>query len=160
MSAFIVPKEHIDLLVTAGLRQPTHRDRLRWYWGNPTKTRELDPATAHDVGQMLWGRNLASVAYRYPNDVSGTRPGPNDFQDSHVTQYRFQRIMGTLNEATVLKAIQCYEYQSCEDPDWEGSEAKAFCETLLSSSISRLPGYEQAPWGFTNRAYFLLRQPA
>jgi hypothetical protein len=154
VSAWIVSKTHIDLLVTAGLHFAGHRDRLRWYYGNPTRSGELDPSTAHIVGQMLWAENLASVAGRYPADVSGQRPGPNDFEDEQVLTYRFARVPGALDRAAVLKALHCYEYQSCEHDGWQSSAAHAFCRALERSIVTSLPGYAAAPWGFDDPHYF------
>ena len=44
------------------------------------------------------------------------------------------------------KAIDCYEYQSCEHPGWRDSGAKAFCERLRSALIGAMHGYEEAEW--------------
>ena len=46
----------------------------------------------------------------------------------------------------VLKAISCYEYQSCEHPGWHTSEARQFCSVLRDHMISMLPGYDDAQW--------------
>ena len=46
----------------------------------------------------------------------------------------------------LLNAIRGYQYQTCEHPSWETSEAKAFCEALQQRLISMLPGYRNGPW--------------
>ncbi len=48
-----------------------------------------------------------------------------------------------------LSAIKCYEYQTCEHPEWEQSAAHAFCDALRDLLIGCLPGYEAAPWTWT-----------
>ena len=154
MSAFIVDKEHIDLLVTAGLEFRSYGP-LSWWHEATGKRYELTPQRAHEVGQMLWAENLASLVGRYPNDGSGERPGPIDFEDDMVLTYRYQRIPGVPDIATVAKAVHCYEYQSCEHDGWKTSQARAFCQALEHACVTRMPGYEAAPWGFTDRNYFV-----
>jgi hypothetical protein len=57
MSAFLVTKEHIDALVTAGLAEQLE-------WGENGRYR-LSPETATAIGKMLWQANEASVRERY-----------------------------------------------------------------------------------------------
>ena len=45
-----------------------------------------------------------------------------------------------------LKALDCYEYQSCEHPEWETSEAFEFCRAMRNLLIGCLPGYDAAQW--------------
>lgn len=45
-----------------------------------------------------------------------------------------------------LKALACYEYQSCESDDWESTEAFAFCEALRHTLIWALPNIDDAAW--------------
>jgi hypothetical protein len=160
VSAWIVTKTHIDLMVTAGLEYRQRGGWLRWYYGNPGRSGELDMSTVHTTGQMLWAENLASVTGRYPADGDGERPGPVDFQDHDVLTYRFARVPGMLDRATVLKALHCYEYQSCEHDGWESSAARAFCRSLERAVVCSLPGYDAAPWGFDNREHFTGRADA
>lgn len=162
MSAWIVSKTHIDLLVTAGLEYRGHHDWLSWWHEGSGKRYQLLHNLRHDVGQMLWAENLASVASRYPDDDDGERPGPIDFRDADVLTYRHEEVPG-LNHvaqrvhgiAVVAKAISCYEYQSCEHDGWKTSQARAFCESLRDACLNQLPGYDKAPWGFDNRNYVI-----
>ncbi len=153
MSAWIVAKEHIDLLVHAGLHLPRH-GKLRWY-RTDNHWFELDRSNANEIGGKLWAENLASVAGRYPNDADGDRPGPMDFKDHDVLTYRFQEIPGRIDPVVVLKSIACYEYQSCEHAGWQDSDAKRICEALTQACVNALPGYDAAPWGFDQRRFFL-----
>jgi hypothetical protein len=59
-----------------------------------------------------------------------------------------------------LKAISCYEYQSCEHPGWRKSEAHAFCEALRDMAIGCLPGYDDAPWEINDAQVFNTRSHA
>ncbi len=161
MSAWIVDKVHIDLLITAGLVIPNRNvgnSKLRWY-RDRTYT-ELDHTNADAIGVMLWSENFKSVEDRYPNEV-GELPGAEEgFDAAHVLTYKHRRIHGDLDPVVVLKAIGCYRYQSCEHDGWETSDANLFCEALTVECIHALPGYNEAPWGFDDPAFFTKRVTA
>lgn len=145
MSAWVVSKAHIDALVTAGLINCQHA-HLRWE--HDGEGRQLDYTNADEIGSMLWAENVRSVQARYPDilEEQGDYPGPIDFEAEQVFAYRWQR--NTIEPVAVLKAIDCYQYQSCEHGDaWRASEAFQFCEALKEDMIGRLPGYREAPWG-------------
>ena len=78
---------------------------------------------------------LRSVAHRYAEDA-----------DEAAGLYVYRRSGHPADPVAVLKALDCYEYQACEDGGWEASEALAFCEALRHRAVGRLPGYEAAPW--------------
>ncbi len=46
----------------------------------------------------------------------------------------------------IIKACDCYDYQSCETPDWKDTEAYAIMQMLRKRAIYSLPGYEEAAW--------------
>lgn len=145
MSAYIVDKIHIDVLVSAGIAFGDNGDGIRWDASpNPSLPdfQHVTPESVNRVGRMLWAENLASVAHRYPHDVSGQRPGPADFTDSDVETYRFERVNGFITPLPVLAAIASYEYQSNENVmDWHNSEARRYCDGLRLAAIARIPGY-------------------
>lgn len=164
MSAYVVSREHIDLMVAAGLGavsdgraiSPDHAwNDLRWFavdpsdedWSYEDAVRKLDHTNADTVGSMLWTENVCSVSHRYPGDDSSSRPGPvSEDIDGEAIDYVFRSPAYRPTPVEVLKAIRCYEYQSCEHDGWRKSEAKAFCESLTLEMIHRLPGYDAAPW--------------
>lgn len=150
MSAFVVSKEHIDFLVSAGLsRQYRHGSTLRWFNDEPDESayrageaipagsivwakahgRELTEETAGFVGAMLLAENQRSVNHRYDED---------DLEEP----YLFREVRGPFDPVVVLKAISCFEYQACEHQEWAKSEAKQFCNALRHAAIAALPGYE------------------
>jgi hypothetical protein len=169
MSAFVVSKQHIDRMVEAGLGSG-HYDYLSWYHNGETHKLRLENAS--DVGSMLWAENVESVGFRYSppgrEQIYGEGfESPDDFQLpgkyksetvapgvaavevpewSDPYTFPLMRSGRRLTPVEVLKAISCYEYQSCEHPEWEESEAKAFCEALRDLMIGRLPGYDEAAW--------------
>ena len=152
MSAFIVPVEHIRAMVNAGLVSPygplswhtrdlIEAERERAYrsrepWGpDAVETvgnvpRVLTPATAGAVGAMLLAENRRSVDYRY-----------NEAEIEEVYTHGPSRLRQALE---ILKAINCYEYQSCETSDWGQSEAYQFCQALRGLLVGQLPGYDEA----------------
>lgn len=157
MSAFMLSIEHIRALVNAGLNltygplewkrvRPTQEQRARSHergepWGLeafPTMqadTASLTPYTADTVGIMLMAQNRRSVDYRYAE---------TDIEDFYTHAPSTQRSVVEL-----LCAIDCYEYQSCETPDWEDTEAFHFCDALRRALIREFPGWHEAPWGIT-----------
>jgi len=134
MSAFVVTKQHIDALVTVGLPRPGETGWIRWE--DPTDaavTQRLSLETADRAGSILWQENRVSVNRRYHDG------------DPVDIEYRFHRTR--LDPVIVLKLIDCYEYQSCEHDGWSESQAKRLCDQLRKEAVSKLPGYEEAPWG-------------
>ena len=168
MSAFMVEREHIDLIVAVGLHGPrgvpvspgTAWYRLSWFDCDPAELaaasvtecaahrRELRFDTADEVGQMLVDENARSIFYRYPDTLDGGEiPGDASALDGY--SYTDPRYRPTAVEA--LKALDCFEYQACEHDGWRSSEAWRFCEALRSHLISRLAGYDEAPWSWGAR---------
>lgn len=146
MSAFIVSKRHIDAMVQAG-QHTRDIQRLRWYHNGVSNVLTFE--NVDKVGRILWLENLASVAYLYPNDGSGERPGPNGLTDDAIADYTYTPATRSDEKHTpvqVLKLIHSYIYQSCEHPGWETSEAAAIVQALQKQLITRLAGYEDAPW--------------
>jgi hypothetical protein len=152
MSAFMVPVEHIRAMVNAGLqvqygpmswptRTLTDEEQTLAYqqgepWGPQASQvwtvvwRQLTPANVDAVGAMLAAQNRRSVDFRYAEE---------ELEDVYT-----HGPSRTREPVEVLKAIDCYEYQSCETPDWEQTEAHSFCQTLRRQLIHQLPGYDQA----------------
>ena len=138
MSAWVVSKTHIDAMIDAGLHGQGPYGPLSWYTENETggfAPHDLTRLSADEVGTMLWNENHLSVNYRYDEST----PTPT---------YRHGRLRsGPLPPVVIFKLIACFEYQSCEHPGWETSQAKRFCDALRRSEINKLPGYGEAPWG-------------
>lgn len=157
MSAWIVSKKHIDALVTAAMVGNTGR-KMRWRvpgdvpadayqrgepWGPGAaeaaraSMRDMILSAAGRVGAMLWNENHLSVNHRYD-------------QSEEEAPYVYEAFPASkLAPGFVLKQLDCYEYQSCEHPGWEASEARAWCDALRQWTWDRItiPGYEAAPWG-------------
>lgn len=140
MSAYVLDKAHIDFLVTAAIRinEGTVYGAISWCAPFVDERRQADERAANLIGAMLWTENKQSVAYRYQdNELERTR-------DSHDYEHAWSDFRPSRDALKVLKALACYEYQSCEHPDWSKSEAKRFCDALRNAAIHRIPGYEEA----------------
>ena len=147
MSAYIVDRNHIVYLVTAGMK-------LRQYnlhWRHNNKSHCLtgsDITAAARIANILWLENINSIFARYPSckdDPSGM-PGPTK-ENYIVSEKELPARILTIDAVQLLKSCDCYEYQACEHDGWEKSEAKAFIDALRSAYIHKLPGYSDAEWG-------------
>jgi hypothetical protein len=134
VSAWIVSKKHIDLMVKAltegtrdGLTKPLRRNKQR-------------------LGQSLVTENLASIMSRYGRRYFENAAG--QFEPAYCHEpYRHEdpRYSPTVSE--LRRALDCYCYQSSEHAGWAGSQVKR----LLDRVLGRLPEAainEDAPWGF------------
>jgi hypothetical protein len=168
MSAWIVDKAHIDLLVRVAL--DSGRDPLRWWQvdeeGKYAGWRELDELgkglddearaasgvyTPDELGAMLWTENVCSVSYRYPSDSPASRPGPlSDDIDGEAISYQYVNPGYTMTPGEAFRAIDCLDYQSCEHPGWRTSEAFAFLQALRERLCTQVDGYGSAPWGWSS----------
>ncbi|RGE19028.1 hypothetical protein [Leucobacter sp. wl10] len=129
MSAFMVPIEHIRAMVNAGLN--IEYGLMTWLTAGV-----LMPSTAEKVGAMLLAENQRSVNYRY--------------NEQKLEEHYTHGPSSPRSPVEILFAIACYEYQSCETPDWEQSEAAAFCRKLRMHMIVQIPGYGDAQaWPIT-----------
>ena len=156
MSAFVVDKRHIDALLTAALELSGPEARMRYLapgepedtdyergepWGRTAvanaraRVRYLTHENLTQVGRMLLFENMRSVGHRYDESFG-------------LPEYEYE-CGKILTPVQVLKALRCFEYQSCEHPGWHGSEGKAFCDALRDVAIRELPGYDEAEWEVT-----------
>ncbi len=141
MSAFIVSKVHIDAMVRLAI---VYSPSYAIPYGDIGEVR-LHP---DEVGRAILAENVASVTHRYPDDKPEELPGPNGAY--WLGEYLYSPLGGrTPTPIEGLKLINCYEYQSCEHPEWESSKAKEFCDRLRHQLISLLPGYDEAPWDWS-----------
>ncbi|VGO12402.1 hypothetical protein PDESU_00954 [Pontiella desulfatans] len=151
MSAYIVAKEHVAYLAAmamAGTGKP-YGGGLEWYHGESSRDciREGELTAAVEAANMLWKENMISVAHRYSDPVEelpGDRYVEDDITEADVA---FQQATVAFEPVQVLKSCNCLEYQSCEHPGWEASEAHAFLQALKDKAVRALPGYERARWG-------------
>ena len=148
MSAYIVSRGHIRFLVEAALQlRPEHCSDvgLRRYY-HAGESHDVNELTANALGLMLWNECRASVRARYPGERDSALPGP--VLDGPRCGYAHEFGWSLrIDPVQVLKAVACYEYQSCEHAAWVTSAAFAFCDALRCHAIRCLPGYDDAAWG-------------
>ena len=142
MSAYICDNRHITYMVQAAISlrlSECDGGSISWYADAERHEIRCTASTQEriTVGNMLLEANAKSVSERYSVDQYTQSLTAKDFSE------RFTSI----DPVQVLKAISCYEYQSCEAEDWAKSEAKSFCDRLKDKAINGLIGYSDANWG-------------
>lgn len=118
MSAWLVSKEHIDVLVTAAISLDVVQEE-----------------GASIVGNTLWQENATSLRYRYEDaDEYWDLPAPD--------AYKFEpRPVESLYY--VNHQVHCFNYQACEHPEYEDSPAYLFVLAITHAMEEKL-GLEDA----------------
>lgn len=130
MSAFMVPGTHINAMIGAAHHYGKLADRFYKQGSNEA------------LARMLIRQNRASVNYRYPDTIGNREHEPGAAVEDTIEVTPLHR-MPTRIEAWQL--VNCYEYQSCETPDWVGCSAERWCADLRRALVESLPSYaEQA----------------
>lgn len=122
MSAHTVSDDHISAILYAYARADRYTKR--------------DERCLTEMGFTLLNANVASVAHRYSSDAN------------ELTSFTLSRKM-RLDPPTAIAALklcQNLNYQSCERDDWDGSLACKLLSRIERTLITRIPGYEEAPW--------------
>jgi hypothetical protein len=126
MSAYIVSNETINCIVHGMI-----------------DNRIIGILSAEEIGQALLDQNYASVNYRYDEQ---TKP----------EKFRFERkgdmfggilidVANAYTDTEIYGCIQCWQYQSCEDPNHRETEAWRRVERLEYALVEKkFPDY---PWG-------------
>ena len=118
MSAFICNNSHVTALAVHAARN-----------------RILGWTDANQIGEMLHAENVTSVNYRY-----GEATQPDFALCEWAAFHSFSRVQ-------IVKAARCLEYQSCEHPGWEKSDACKLVRAIIGDDTSRdMPGYDEAEW--------------
>jgi len=143
MSAFIVNKSHINAMLQ-GAMAISQRYNTTHRWHHNGEWHELTPENADEIGQMLLDENIKSVSYRYQDSSVTELPGQTDSE--YLVPFQFHPMGKVPKPIELIKITRCYEYQACEHEEWETSEAKAFCDSVIDNAIGNLPGYDEALW--------------
>lgn len=138
MSAWVVCKEHIDLIVKVAVSGPRDAvDPRNWYRPGYPSGGTLMP---DEIGQALWNANHANVGHLYAKNH------PEDDYEPEPYTYTDPGYCMTVVEA--IKAVHCLNYQCSDLPTWERSGPESWLRGIESSLLQQLPGMEQAPWGW------------
>jgi hypothetical protein len=173
MSAFVCSDHHIRVLAVAIVLSGVKWRRRK---STPPATR---CAEYDHVAHLLAKENARSVNHRYAHHKNATKhffggkdaPIGDDnitpkgaewcvdkVRDHHSRQMigvTLQRTGGPVKRydaLTIYKALQCYDYQSCEHPSWTKSEAfrmyeaasAFFAREAIYSGMRE--AYDRAPW--------------
>ena len=151
MSCYILSANHINYLVNLAICTSGMGGFSYVYDGKRISVSYGGDA-AEVAGQMLRDANVESVAACYPNESREFLPGDADEAEA-LWCFNFKKDPSSIwprervSPGFALKQIQCFEYQSCELPGWEQSEAFAFLSALRDRLARRVDGYQEAPWG-------------
>jgi hypothetical protein len=159
VSAYVVSKRHVDLLVRAALAHGADGCRMQWWqvdadgeydgWriidADAERRRETHEAsywTPSMVGQMLVSANVLSVVCLYPDtDPSlGDLPGPVDAY--YVGPYVYEDPGRVPSSGETFRLIDQLDYQACEYDGWRRSEPFMFQEALRQRACRNVDGYD------------------
>jgi hypothetical protein len=127
MSAFLCSPKHIALIATWAADRGLVKDRS---------------ATA----RLLAEENIRSVAHRYPHRAENLVEQWLDMtEEAYLTACMRTRVEGYA-PAQVNNLAKSLDYQSCEHPGWEASEAKRIVDRVIADT-SGYPQALYAPWG-------------
>jgi hypothetical protein len=138
MSAYEVSWDHLAALVLTAEQLDVCTPMCPGYG------HDVDESSRSAVLRALMHQNGLSVAYRY-REVA---PPLDD-----VPEIRGAVPLDTVRDVvSVLNWVRCYEYQSCESPDWTATFAHRFCETLRRALVARLVTLHRVPWDYEGPA--------
>jgi hypothetical protein len=133
MSAFLCSDAHLSAIVRAWTG-------LAPYYPSVTIGGAIlrpDDADHHDrLLYALWRANADSVAHRY-----GEAP-PSALEAPAYRESRAPVVQGV----ALLKLLDCFEYQSCELPTYDGSDVAKAIGVIRRYTIASLSGYDGAKW--------------
>jgi len=132
MSAFIVNEYHISQLIKYG----SFRDASMCVKGKFDRSIN---GNEQALMAMLVNANFESVNHRYKEN---TPPMPGEYCPD------FDRVLSPIQ---VIKACDCYDYQSCEIESYSTSDAAKTIDSIRGMAISKLQGYEDVEWEIKER---------
>lgn len=148
MSAFLCDAYHIGRMA-AYIAQDRDSQGYNGHHLEEQDTDEHGPL----IAQHLAAANLASVRQRYPdceNDLPGEIANEDDTHYLLRCRQAARRLIHHMPAVDMLKACDCWEYQSCEIEGWETSLGAFWCRAIRKTAIGKLPGYSDAD-GWTLR---------
>lgn len=132
MSSFMVSKKHIIYLVNAMLTLP---HGLSWCGNEEAHwLKRGDFKRAVEIAELLNRENSESLLAIYGES--------EDLYDFKETDFGFQ----SFDAIQVLKAVQCFDYQVCDAPNYEINGVHSLLLSLQNEVINLLPNYKQLIW--------------
>ena len=90
-----------------------------------------------DIVRELATHNLKEVSDRYHDPIT---------EQLHFYEYNRPTNAKAISPIEFYKLAQCYQYNSSESPQWEGSQAQKWTDELMIATIQALPEYQSAAW--------------
>jgi hypothetical protein len=128
MSAFLCSEEHLNLIVNSNWVLGSREDRFF----------------------LLLRENIRSLEARYPgSDFSPCEWGAGAVRYAYKYAVPDLTIRGLTK---VIKACDCYDYQSCEADDYYSTPAARFVHAVRGQCVAsggeeEGPMYDSLPWG-------------
>lgn len=123
MSAFLCSPKHIALIATWAADRGLVKDRS-------------------STARLLAEENIRSVAYRYPNVA--VEWWLSMTEEAYLAECMRTRVEGYAPDR-VNNLAKSLDYQSCEHPGWETSEAKRIVDLVIRDTAGHPRGM-YAPW--------------
>lgn len=146
MSAFMCDGEHFAAIIGtyAAMMERSHLHEREVH-------AEGFEASLLERARMLARQNLRSVDHRYDGNAEAVA----DFNVQAVISAPSSKQIRRWREkplapGELFKALDCYEYQACENDDWKQTQAKDLCDIIRKMACQEVPGWEAAPWGIND----------
>ena len=128
MSAFILPTDHIGYLLNLGYQLNIRGISI----GDTYQSLAIyDEHDRRYVTAELLAANRTSVATRYSEQVDPA----TDIPEVRLPRVTFNNLA---QFAQALQWVRCYQYQSCEDPNWTTTFAYHYTQRLLTELQSKI----------------------
>ena len=147
MSAIMLHPVHVAALVDAAISRDGVSGPMSHDFGPGARNPGCRPCTHEDadyLGRILTETMQRSVSHHYRETKA--KNGKTGY--SHAAASAALRGRARLSEIKIGRALACYEYQTCEAPEWKGSEAERFGDELRAHLLRRL-GHECELWAIT-----------
>jgi len=132
----MVNDDTLNAIVTAFIINRISENNFSFYHNGEKYTFK----TYEEIGQTLKDEMIKSLNSRYPK--------ANYKSDSYRHHPKYVHDGGRITPIVIIKLCHFYEYQTCESPTWKNSLAHSIISITIRESISKIPGYSDAPWGF------------
>jgi hypothetical protein len=160
MPEFVCSPEHIRELAIFAASPPRDNPGLGPHVnplylrrpGAPTAIDSYDTAAlATFYADTLYQENIRSVRMRYPDATWDDLPGPA-VKPAHILirgRDLSPDVSPHLSPVALLKMCDCLESQSSETNDYRVTLAFELLDDIRRAAIRALPGYDEAPWEYT-----------
>ena len=138
MSCFILSNDHIGYLVNLG-----HQLDIRGVViGDTYQSLALyDEGDRRYVTSELLAANRTSVATRYNEPVDPVTDVPTIGNPT-------MRLVNLAQFAQALQWVRCYQYQSCDDPNWNTTFAYHYTERLIDELVAKVIACFATTWTY------------